>query len=114
MTLNIEHITQNENIQLDLQTIEKAKLVPLTVRLVSSVNEFSELEDVWDRLAIESSSTIYQTFAWSFYWWKSYSTKRQHELYIILFYDDTQLVGIAPLFINKRSLEYLSHGALVF
>jgi hypothetical protein len=104
MTLNVEHTTNKQNSALDLHAIETVKIIPLTVRLVSSVNEFSELEDVWDRLAIESSSTIYQTFEWSFYWWKSYSTKRQHELYILLFYDDTQLVGIAPLFIYKETV----------
>lgn len=76
--------------------------IKIKVRCVSSVEEFSQLQQVWNELAIASNSTIYQTFEWSFYWWQSYSIKQKYNLHILLFYSDKQLVGIAPFFIYKN------------
>jgi CelD/BcsL family acetyltransferase involved in cellulose biosynthesis len=102
-----------------MNPIENYKDVQLTVRLVSSVQEFAELKELWNSLAVASSSTIYQTFEWSFCWWQSYSTKQQYDLHILLFYNDKQLVGLASLFIYKnkifnrtfyKSLKFLGTG----
>jgi CelD/BcsL family acetyltransferase involved in cellulose biosynthesis len=76
----------------------------ITVRCVSSVEEFSQLQQAWSELAMASDSTIYQTFEWSYLWWENYSTKQQFNLHILLFYSDTQLVGLAPLFIYKKNI----------
>jgi CelD/BcsL family acetyltransferase involved in cellulose biosynthesis len=76
----------------------------ITVRCISSVEEFSDLKQDWNELAAASDSTIYQTFEWSYLWWEHYSTKQKYDLHIILFYNDKQLVGIAPLFIYKKKL----------
>jgi hypothetical protein len=74
----------------------------ITVRCVSTNEEFSQLEHAWNELAVASGSTIYQTFEWSYYWWISYSTKQAYDLHILLFYSEKQLVGLAPLFIYKK------------
>jgi hypothetical protein len=97
----------NNNILLKKQLFEDRvadnnEVIELTVKRVSSIEEFSELEPVWDELASISPGTIYQTFEWSFYWWKSYSNKDNYELFILLFYHDKRLVGIAPCFLSKE------------
>lgn len=104
MRKNIGNITPLEKETFGMNPVDNWKDVQLTVRLVSSVQEFAELKELWNSLAVTSSSTIYQTFEWSFCWWQSYSTKQQYDLHILLFYNDKQLVGLAPLFIYKNKI----------
>jgi hypothetical protein len=74
----------------------------ITVRCISATEEFLQLQQAWNELARASDSTIYQTFEWSYYWWKSYSTEQKYDLHILLFYNNKQLLGLAPLFIYKK------------
>ncbi len=76
----------------------------ITVRCVSSVEEFSQLKQAWNELATASDSTIYQTFEWSYLWWENFSIKQQYDLQILLFYSNKQLVGLAPFFVFKNYL----------
>lgn len=76
----------------------------ITVQLVTDMSSFAALEGEWDTLVSDSSTTIFQTFAWQFLWWKHFGSRPENHLYIVLFRGSEKLIGIAPLFIKTLSL----------
>jgi CelD/BcsL family acetyltransferase involved in cellulose biosynthesis len=68
----------------------------MDVKIVTTTEGFDQLQDPWEELAAKSETYIYQTFQWNRKWWKYYG--REGYLYLILFYKDDSIVGIAPLF----------------
>lgn len=73
----------------------------IQLKIIRNVDSFKAISDEWNALAEVSDTHIYQTFEWQRTWWKYFCEGREsHELYIILFYSENQLVGIAPFFID--------------
>ena len=70
----------------------------LAVQVVTTEDDFSALRDVWNALAAESQSTIFQTFDWQFLWWKHYKSDPSRSLRILVLRDQDTVVGIFPLF----------------
>ncbi len=71
-----------------------------TVRL-ERWEDLPELEAAWTAL-LERSQThsVFQTFPWHICWWKAF--RGSHELFVILAYVGSGLVGIAPMMIARR------------
>ena len=64
--------------------------------LVQTEEEFENLESGWNDLLEKSGSpSIFLTWEWMFTWWSYYS--RQRKLFLVLFREGKNLVGIAPL-----------------
>lgn len=74
----------------------------IDIKVVTETTIFDSLEEQWKALVSISDTYIYQTFEWNRTWWKHYGT--EGNLYLILFYSDNRLVGIAPLFLDIISL----------
>ncbi len=68
----------------------------MDIKIITDTASFDSLKGQWDKLAATSDTYIYQTFEWNRTWWKHFGT--DGNLFIILFYTDNRLVGIAPLF----------------
>ena len=92
----------------------------LITRLVSSTLEFEALNDSWDQLydSIENI-TLFSSWDWLYTWWETYSACDLRDLFILCFYDDETLVGIAPFqierkyphtYIQGRTLRFLASG----
>ena len=79
----------------------------ILIETVEDIFAFRLLEDEWDRLASNSSATVFQTFDWQFQWWKNFANKSEHHLLIILFKSEGRLIGIAPLFIHSYLFHHL-------
>jgi CelD/BcsL family acetyltransferase involved in cellulose biosynthesis len=73
----------------------------LTLHVIENETEFLALRDSWDVLAVESHSTIFQTFDWLSLWWKHYGRHPERFLHILTFRDGKNLVGIFPLFLEN-------------
>ena len=60
------------------------------------------LESAWTNLLKRSpGSSVFQTFQWHVCWWKAFGGP--HELFVVLGYVGTELVGIAPMMITREN-----------
>jgi CelD/BcsL family acetyltransferase involved in cellulose biosynthesis len=89
----------------------------LTIKIVTSLEEFSRLADEWRTLLSGTSSDhIFLTWEWLYTWARHYL--REERLLILLAVEDGQTVGIAPLYIRKtgegamslKRVEFLGSG----
>jgi CelD/BcsL family acetyltransferase involved in cellulose biosynthesis len=72
-----------------------------TVRL-DNWESLPELEVAWSGLLARCGSHhVFQTFAWHVCWWRAF--RDSHELFILLAYEATELVGIAPMMITRQA-----------
>ncbi|MCS6834703.1 MAG: GNAT family N-acetyltransferase [Anaerolineae bacterium] len=73
------------------------------MKLATHTNDaaFDRLRDEWNALVYRSqANSVFSLWEWHFHWWQSY---QPGELHIVTFHDtDHQLVGLAPLFIEKH------------
>ncbi len=76
----------------------------LSIKKVSTQNEFLELKYDWSALLRKSrSDTLFLTWEWMYTWWECFQENRQ--LLILTVYDESdKLVAIAPLHINKKKI----------
>lgn len=72
------------------------------IRIISNCQGFDALENDWDKLVSKTNSFIYQTFDWNRTWWKHFG--KPGRLFLILFYSENKIVGIAPLFWDNYQL----------
>jgi CelD/BcsL family acetyltransferase involved in cellulose biosynthesis len=93
---NINALTEEENIENSFNC--------LRIELVDTSAKLFELEADWNQLVATSASHVYQTHTWLSLWWKHYSNGTTDTLHTVLFYDNEELVGIAPFFIQTDSL----------
>ena len=87
---------------------------------MSSPLEFAALEDHWNSLyASVDSATLFSSWDWLYTWWEVYAECDFRDLFILCFYEDDQLVGIAPFqierkyphtYIQGRTLRFLASG----
>jgi CelD/BcsL family acetyltransferase involved in cellulose biosynthesis len=78
----------------------------LTVQKITSRDDFSRLQPLWDDLLSSSSSnTIALTWDWLWTWWEVFGG-RGRELNVLVIRDEHQIVAIAPLL--KREIQRYS------
>jgi len=78
----------------------------LKIELIESFAQLSQISQAWNNLLVHSSSdTIFLTWEWLMSWAECYLHKKR-QMFIILLYDDDELVGIAPWYIHNISLGF--------
>lgn len=92
----------------------------LTTKLVSSPLEFKALKDSWNQLYDSvDDATLFSSWDWLYTWWETFAACDLRDLFILCFYDEDKLVGIAPFQIEKkyphtyiqgRTLRFLASG----
>lgn len=68
----------------------------MEIQIIRDEVIFDALKEEWKIISEMSEAFIYQTFEWNRIWWNHFGKKGR--LHLILFYSDSNLVGIAPLF----------------
>jgi CelD/BcsL family acetyltransferase involved in cellulose biosynthesis len=78
-------------------------MTPLSIRTCSTWTEFEQFRGSWNRLLEENStSSIFQTPEWLAAWWNAFG--RDKNLLSLIFADSTgKVVGIAPLYAERKS-----------
>mgnify|MGYP001442490961 FL=1 len=76
----------------------------LSIRKVSTQNEFSKLKGDWATLLKKSrSDTVFLTWEWMYTWWECFQENKH--LFILTVYDENEnLVGMAPLCKDKKKI----------
>ncbi|HEX7810342.1 MAG TPA: GNAT family N-acetyltransferase [Burkholderiales bacterium] len=70
-----------------------------TVRL-QSWTDLPDLEAAWGSLLERSlNHSVFQTFPWHACWWRAFGGS--HELFVVLAYRGSELIGIAPMMITR-------------
>lgn len=65
---------------------------------VTDLGEFETLREEWNALASDAGLSIFQTWEWSWHWWKI--NKKGKKLWLLVVRDADKLAGIAPLYIS--------------
>ena len=76
----------------------------ISVDVLDDTIKFGCLREEWERLAERSPVSPFQTYDWSFLWWRYFGGARNRTLHILVFRTDEGVVGIAPLFLETRRL----------
>jgi len=74
----------------------------LTTEVITDLANFKALRDDWNSLALETGASIFQTWEWSWHWWKTNSGGKK--LLILTVRDGSELLAIAPLYIATSYL----------
>jgi len=68
---------------------------------VNSSTELNNISSAWNRLLLETqSNNVFLRWEWAYAWIKTYINNNR-KLFIILVYDNTELIGVAPWYINQ-------------
>ena len=83
---------------------------------VSTVENFREIESDWnDLLSLNHTDNIFLTHDWLLDWWIIFG--QENDLWILVWFDNTKLIGIAPLYRYKSeegvwTISFLGSGLL--
>ena len=80
-------------------------------KLVTDVTSVALIVVAWDALAV-SLQKPYAAPAWLLAWWRHVAPKNA-ELRIVAVYDDAKLIGLAPFFLDGKTLRPLGAGVCV-
>ena len=85
------------------------------ISIIESTDEWAKISEPWDKLLQQSKSdTIFLTWEWLYTWGKHYLGK-DRSLFLLVFYEGNEIVGIAPWYIHSfnfgpftlRQIEFL-------
>ncbi len=80
-------------------------MVMLSSKIISTIEDFLSLKRKWNILLGNShSENIHLTFDWLFTWWKYFSGNKR-SLFVILFFEETRIIGIAPLMKERTTFK---------
>lgn len=71
----------------------------LVVEIVADLEEFKALKEEWNGLATEAGMSIFQTWQWSWHWWREHGKGKK--LLIVTARDDSGLVALAPCYMTS-------------
>ena len=75
----------------------------IEVRSITETDLFLELKPFWNPLLEKSgSNNIFSTFEWLSTWWEHFGQDKK--LFVLLAMDGEEVIGIAPLIIEKRRI----------
>lgn len=78
----------------------------LKVKAISDVNEFYSLKDQWEDLLSHSlANKLFLSWQWQFSWWSTWGDKLGLKLQILQVYDASELVGLAPLYLDDINIK---------
>lgn len=87
----------------------------MKIRLVTTTDEFFKLKESWEKLQEQDKDvTYYSTFEYNWTWWNVYKSDKNIELFIIVAEYNGQVIGIAPLIIEKINKKIFSFRCLKF
>ncbi|UII81566.1 GNAT family N-acetyltransferase [Flagellimonas sp. CMM7] len=77
----------------------------MEIRIISKTETFSKLKEEWHSLEKTSSEmTVYCTFDYLYTWWKEIGINKGIRLCIICIYENSKIIGIAPLMIETKRI----------
>jgi len=103
--VNISYKEQQINYD-NNNSLNNIKESDIEIKIIDNITQFAEFKDQWNSLCEKSEVHIFQTFDWQNLWWKYYG--KNNKLNIVVFYHRSELIGIAPFFIDHFKIEDLT------
>jgi CelD/BcsL family acetyltransferase involved in cellulose biosynthesis len=73
----------------------------IVIKHIQDVRSFEGLKEQWDRLSsVSAARSAFLSWEWLFSWWEVYGEKKR--LWLVTAWRDSELVGVAPLMLEKR------------
>jgi CelD/BcsL family acetyltransferase involved in cellulose biosynthesis len=85
-----------------IDDVKKTETMNIRHTVISSKEEFDNLESQWNQLSEQTDSHVFQTFDWNRTWWKYFGDFGKLQIFVL--YDGDNVVGIAPLFLDTYPL----------
>ena len=92
----------------------------LRIECIKTNQGFANLKKDWDHLVdSRDDCPLFSSFDWMDTWWQVFKNQYKRQLYILCAYDESSLVGIAPLhivtghphyFIMGKTLQFIGNG----
>lgn len=83
----------------------------MIIKVVDTVEGLNTLEDSWNVLYEKCNrSTIFSSWEWMRTWWEVYHDQGRRELFVLCFYHEKELIGIAPFQIDNSFPKSLIQG----
>lgn len=79
----------------------------ITIDVVKRVDQFTDLQEDWEKLFDQTDAHIFQSFDWIYTWWKYFGPP--NDLHLVTFRIKNELIGIAPFFIETYALGGISY-----
>ncbi|MBE0448765.1 MAG: GNAT family N-acetyltransferase [Actinobacteria bacterium] len=73
-----------------------------TIEVITDLAAFRALREDWNALVYEADASMFQTWEWSWNWWRANS--RGKSLLIVAVRDGSRLLAVAPLYISTSYL----------
>jgi len=84
------------------------------INIINNTDDLSSCSYEWNNLLRESNSnSFFLTWEWLSSWAQCHLTKNR-ELFVLLFYKNDELVGVAPLYIERSKIGPLSFRKICF
>lgn len=82
-------------------------------RILNNIDELLQLKNEWDKILEENKNHIpFLELDWIRLWWEHFG--KEHELFVILYTDNTNVIGFCPLMITRKKLyseiNFIGHG----
>jgi len=76
----------------------------LSCAIFATADQFLASRNEWDELVRNAEASVYQSFDWSWAWWKYLGDRSNRRLNILVFRERQTTVGIAPFFLEEQKL----------
>ncbi|MDP4176852.1 MAG: GNAT family N-acetyltransferase [Bacillota bacterium] len=87
----------------------------MVTKIITSTEEFYNLKGDWEYLQENDEDvTYYSTFEYNWVWWNVFKNDESNSLFIIALENEGKIVGIAPLYIEKVKIKFLSYRKISF
>jgi hypothetical protein len=88
--------------------------LPLRIVVISQNDTFKRLRKQWNSLLQQSrQKSFFLRHEWLYTWWEVYGDTDARELFVLCFYQDEELVAIAPFQVEKKFPNYLFTGKVL-
>ncbi len=83
-------------------------------KVITIDSDFMDLMEVWNNLyQKDTDCSFFSSFDYNYLWWKHNKSKND-ALFIILIYQQNEIVGIAPLYIKYFNRKFIKYNQLRF
>ncbi|MBE9913887.1 GNAT family N-acetyltransferase [Paenibacillus donghaensis] len=73
----------------------------MNTKIITDVDGFLAIREDWERLTEQDpDATYYSTFEFNYFWWQTFGSGCDKQLFILCHYRDNMMVAIAPLMIR--------------
>jgi hypothetical protein len=77
----------------------------MQTKIIIKINDdLNNIKSQWESLYCKYNLSVFQSYEWTIAWFKEYGIDHGYHLFIIQFIEKDNIVGIFPLFIDKKKI----------